>query len=202
MKLAETQRVFWHLATRSPSAEPQSARELFVGTSSLDADSRISIYADMYFWRQIDSLREDFPKLAALLGDEGFHQFAEQYVRAHPSEHPDLGQLGRKVAAFMAERAGPRPDLADLAALEWARAEVFDEAHAEPAEMQLGGPDSRLRLAPALRLLALRHDVLSLWSALEEDRPPPPPRAGATHVAVWRKGFIPMHAAIDGGLTE
>jgi hypothetical protein len=199
MDLLEMQRRFFELATRAPGARP--AEEVFVGTPGLAADARLRIYADMFLWRQIDSLREDFPKLAALLGDHGFYATAERYLAAHPSTNPSLSVLGRHLASFLAESAGPRSDLADMAALEWTRNEVFDEAPAGPAGAELieGRADAaslRLRPVPALRLLSLRHEVVALWTELDEGRPPPAEVPGAQHVAVWRKDLVVYHCAL------
>jgi hypothetical protein len=206
MNLAELQRRFWDLATRAPGAK--GASECFVGTPGLHAKARIDIYADMFVWRQVDALRSDFPKLNALLGDGGFCAMARAYLRAHPSIHPSLAQLGRRLAPFLAQRPAPasedtpRPDLADLAALEWARVESFEEASAPVATAQLvqGRKDAaslRLRIAPSLRLLELRHDVVALWNQLEDGLPPAPPRTARTYVALWRKDFVVYHAKVD-----
>jgi hypothetical protein len=198
MNLAELQQRFFELATRVPGA--RSAAECFVTTPALSAHERLDIYANMFVWRQIDALREDFPKLAQLLGDEGFYATAESYLRAYPSTHPSLAQLGRHFASFLAEWSGPRPDLADLVALEWARCEVFEEAHVRAATPALvsGSEPAQvvLRTVPALRLLSLRHDVLPLWKDLEDGHTASPPRPQPTAVAVWRKEFVVFHVRI------
>jgi len=61
----------------------------------------------MFVWRQIEALREDFPKLAQLLGDGGFYAAAEKYLRANPSTHTSLERLGRHFAPYLAESPGP-----------------------------------------------------------------------------------------------
>jgi len=198
MKLAELQERFFELATRAPEARP--AAECFVSTPHLSAEERLDIYANMFVWRQIDALREDFPKLTQLLGDEGFYVTAENYLRAHPSTHPSLAQLGRHFASFLAESPGPRPDLADLASLEWARCEVFEEAHVRTAQPDVvRGPDPAqilLRTVPSLRLLSLRHDIVTLWKELEDGRTAAPPRLQPSAVAVWRKEFVVFHVRL------
>ena len=198
MRLAELQKCFFELVTRAPGARP--AADCFVSTPHLSAEERVGIYANMFVWRQIDALREDFPKLAQLLGDEGFYATAEKYLRAYPSTHPSLAQLGRHFASFLAETPGPRPDLADLAALEWARCEVFEEAQVRAATPDLvGGPDPAqivLRTVPALRLLTLRHDVVPLWKDLDDGKEAPSPRSQTTAVAVWRKEFVVFHVSL------
>jgi len=54
----------------------------------------------------------------------------EDYLRLYPSRHAPLSELGRELPAFLRGWAGEgsRADLVDLAALEWARARVFEEA--------------------------------------------------------------------------
>jgi hypothetical protein len=215
VNLAELQRLFYERASGAVSGPVAWAVPA----------GRIQVYADMFVWRQIDALREDFPKLVALLGDGPFYATAEEYLRAHPSRHHSLAQLGRRFAGFLAEQPRPsepgsvqgaqqrpslpgsvpgalREDLADLAALEWARSEVFEEALAAAAPpdalLQAGQLErARLTMVPALRLLSLGHDATSLWLALDEGRPPPEPIAAPSRIVVWRcKGFEVFHAAI------
>src|SRR5205823_13434272 len=158
MKLAETQRLFWELLQGT-----EGPLDAFVGSSALPAEERVAIYARMFLHRQVDALREMFAKVVAALGDEGFFEVAARYVHDHPSEHPDLGQLGRTFAAFL-----ERPDLRDLARLEWARGEVFEAAEAAPlspedlarrARKADASMDRRLRPIPARRRFGLGHDA-------------------------------------------
>ena len=191
MNLAETQELFWELLQGR-----ERPLDAFVGSADLPAEERVAIYARMFLHRQIDALREMFPKVVAALGDEAFFEVAARYVRQNPSEHPDLGQLGRKLAAFL-----DRPDLRDLARLEWARGEVFEAPPAESlipevftslAQDPVEFMHYRVRLIPALRLLELDHDVAPLWdetAASAEQRP--------TRWVVWRSGFDVFHVAVD-----
>jgi hypothetical protein len=202
--LAETQAAFHALATRTGDP-PLPAEALLAGTPDLSASERVAIYADMYLWRLVDALREDYPKLAALLGDERFFALAEAYVREHPSDRPDLGRLGRNLPAFLRHvPATERPDLADLAALEWARAEVFLEAPATTAGREAlaalppeAFPGARLVPVPALRLLAVDHDAAAVWRRIEQGEAAGEPIAAATPLAVWRSGFEVFHARIE-----
>jgi hypothetical protein len=202
--LAETQAAFHALATRA-AEPPCAAEDLLVGTPELPAVERIGIYADMYLWRLTDVLREDYPKLAALLGDERFFAVAETYACEHPSDRADLGQFGRHLPEFL--RRFPdaaRADLADLAALEWARSGVFFEAPATPVSREALAalrPDAfldlRLALVSALRVLILDHDATALWRRIEKDEPPDAPITKATAVVVWREGFEVFHGRIE-----
>ena len=206
MKLAEMQRLFYQLAARAPGSADLDPAALLAGTGELDARARIGIYADMFIWRQIDALREDFPRLALLLGDGPFYAMAEDYLKAHPSRHASLSELGRELPCFLREwrGEGARGDLADLAELEWARAKLFEEANVEPVPPEkmrsFSGdelPRLRLRFVPPLRVLELGNDLGDLWQALENRAPPGPPSARGNTVVVWRKGFEVLHAPID-----
>ena len=203
MNLAQTQaQLFRAIAER----RDDGIESIVEPSARLSPQKRVEIYAEMYFGRQVDALKEDFPKLAALLGEEDFAHLVEGYVQAYPSEHPSLGRLGRKLAQFISERAGGyvRPDLAELAALEWARAEVFVEGDApcapNAAFTQLPPEQfaqARCRISPAIRLLSLPYDPMPLWRALENGEELPEPMPVQQQVLVWRKGWAVYHAAVD-----
>jgi hypothetical protein len=203
MALAEVQALFHAFATRSLEASGRDPAEAFVGTPALPASERLEIYANMYLWRQVDALREDFPKLVAILGDEGFYSLAEGYVREHPSDHPSLSKLGRRLADHLARYPAGRPDLSDLARLEWARAEAFEAEDVPLAEIDslralppAEVPQVRFAFAPAVKLLHVEYDAPALWGAIEDGTELPPPRRRDVHVAVWRKGFEVYHAVL------
>ena len=204
MTLAETQALFRDAIT-SPSPLPEERLEAcFAGTPDLPAAERVAIYAGMYRSRLVDALRETFPKLARFLGDDRFAALAEDYLRRNPSEHHDVGQVGRRLAAFLRQYPDPdRPDVADLAELEWARQEVFFAPAAEPVRAEaFAGLDpaafarTGLVLSPALRMLVLDHAVQPLWRRLEDGDPPGPPSPGASALAVWRSGFDVFHSPL------
>lgn len=202
MTLAETQALF-HAAVTG-RAGPAAVEACFAGTPELGAPERLRIYAGMWLWRQVDALREEFPRLAGLLGEGRFADLCRAYLRRHPSRHHDIGRLGRLLSPYLRRFPDPeRPDLADLAALEWARSEAFFEAEAAPAGREALSalpardfPRARLRLVPALRLLDLRHDAASTWRRLERGQDPGPAAAGPVAVAVWRAGHQVFHAAL------
>ena len=132
MNLAELQANFWS-ALRGEAV----ARDFVAG------EDRLDVYAGMFLHRQVDALAADFPETFAQLGEKNFFFLAREYVLTHPSDDPDLGRLGRKFAAF----AGT-----GLAAIEWARSEVFLEADAEPITSDEFAKTLKVRIVPALRL--------------------------------------------------
>ena len=206
MKLAQTQERLWSAIAHGLDGDASDAAALVAGGAKLSSEQRVEIYARMYFWRQVDALREDFPKLASLLGEDRFSDLVAAYIANYPSEHPSLGRLGRKLATFLREHAaeGTRPDLADLASLEWARAEVFVELDAVAMSSGVFAglaahefAQARLRFVPAMRLLTLRHDAIALWHSLENEGPIPEVAPRKLHALVWRKGWQVFHVELD-----
>lgn len=175
----------------------------------LDAAERLDVYADMYFYRLRDCLREDFPKLEAVLGAAHFHNLVTDYLLVHPSTHFSLRELGRAVPDFLASHAlaGEFADVADLARLEWARVDVFDETDAvaltrdELLEKGSAAPETfGFGLVPATRLLRLVPSTVPLWKRLEDggDEAPVDGTAQAERGAalVWRKGNAVCHRSL------
>jgi hypothetical protein len=191
--LRRMQELFWILITAPEGVRPAlddlvrrgvlarpSLDHLFMGDDRLSSVERLDIYANMYFFRLLDCLREDFPKVAAAAGGARFHNLVTDYLLRHPSRHPSLRYLGQRLPEFIAGHALAReyPYLADLARLEWARADLFDAPDAAPMtredlarlpEERAG--EARLRLVPAFELLRFEYDVARAWSDLEEGAP-------------------------------
>jgi len=190
--LRQTQELFWALITAPegtrPAAEdlrskgaiaPGAIDAIFCGDDRLPALDRLDIYANMYFYRLLDCLAEDFPRVVEAIGRDRFHNLATDYLLAHPSASPSLRLLGRQLPEFAKahEIAGEFPYVADLARLDWARVDVFDApdvpALTREALASLPGDragDVRFKLIPGFRLLRLEYDVARIWRTLQEGR--------------------------------
>jgi hypothetical protein len=217
--LAELQRRFFELVTGpegvgqelAKRGVPERALDLIIaGDARASAVERLDVYANMYFFRILDVLRADFPKLAVVLGDAAFHDLATAYLQAHPSRHPSLRFVGAALPGFVAGHAVAegRPWLGELAALEWARVDVFDRADAAVlAREALTGiaPEefAGLGLAPvpACALVPAAFAVEDAWRAIEAGATPEPPaRADDGHaVLTWRRGLVVHHRGVLGG---
>jgi hypothetical protein len=177
------------------------------------ATERLGIYAHMYFARLHGSLREDYSACAQVVGDATFERLAAHYLVTHPSDNPSLRHHGRHFSEFLRGRgdalahdgSGLRPDLADLAALEWARIEAFDAPEAAPlvsSTLAALPPDAwsdlELRLVPAHRIVTSKYRVDALWLAAEHAAVAPLPRRGEQRLLVWRRGFTVYHRAVAG----
>jgi len=206
MKLRQTQGALYKLIVGAPNARPEMAQRIIQGTGRMSPKRRVEVYADQYPARMHESLSSDFPKLAKLLKDEAFWELVHAYAAAFPSEHHDLGQFGRKLEAFLRthRHEDARADLADLAALEWARSQCFTEADASPVGREAlahlspeAFVEARLQLIPALRRLRFDYAVVPLWKALDEGKRVPKPKAAASFAVAWRQDFAVFHRGID-----
>ena len=196
--LRELQARFWD----SLAGEPDAALLATIDPSEhLDPAQRLDVYRNMYFLRLLEVLREDYPQLATLLGDDAFAELARVYLSAHPSRHPSVRHVGDALPGFLATSApGDLPPFAaDLARLEAARRDVFDAPDATPltaSDLAALDPDRvaelPLELVPACITLVVAWPVHEVWK--DPSAAPAPKR---TALRVWREGFKVFHAAID-----
>lgn len=201
--LHEVQRLFWESVAVRPgrdSIAPALVR-LVRGADDSDRKTRIRVYSDAYYLRLREVLREDFPKVTALLGGERFDEIVAGYLHAFPSEQPSVRHLGRALAEFLRSCEHIPKFLADLAELEWARVEVFDAPDADCAtidDLATVPPDAwpalRFSTIPAIQTLRVQYPAHQLWSKSHSLEVP----AAETCLRIWRKNdFLVLHAPMD-----
>jgi len=200
--LAAIQRDVFRALQRGTPGDPQASRHVR-GARPLGPAARLRIYSDQYPLRLHDALHEDHPYLVKLLGHRRFSALARAYGRKLGSKHYSLGAFGAGLSLFLARRPRgfTRPDLSDLACFEWALTQSFIAPDGgKPVAVEALGalgperfPAASARLAPAVQLVTLRHDVVSLMEALDADRPPPRPRPERSVRLVWRNGMEVFH---------
>jgi hypothetical protein len=99
-----------------------------------DIERRWHIYAAGYLARVVEALENDYPALRRILGSGPFRSLAARYVQRFPTRSFDIGRTGERLPEFLEGDAlrAELPFLADLARFEWALAEAFVSAEAEP----------------------------------------------------------------------
>ena len=220
--LARTQRQIWQLIT-APSGVRAALEEagdpagralgaLLRGNAQFSAVERLEVYANAYFYRILDCLKNDYPALLEALGDALFHDLATAYLIAHPPTHPSLRFAGAHLPEFLGVAPAAEPFrkrcawAADLAQLEWALVEAFDARDApvlSREELAAIRPErwANLRFAfqPALQLLSLGWPVHRVLRARDRDEQAPVAELPArpTPVCVWRSQERVFHRALD-----
>jgi hypothetical protein len=159
---------------------------------------RLGIYRNAYRARLTDALRENYPVLHRVQGDEAFDELAERFIATCPSHQPSIRWFGSALPEWLAANHDQlsHPALADLARMEWALCTAFDAADDTPlsvddllAHAPEAWPTLRFTGHPSLRLIALDWAVEPLWRTLSDNpeaetaAPEPQPH----HLLVWRK---------------
>ena len=172
--------------------------EVVLPSHSMTSAERVGVYHGMYLMRMEEALETDYPVIRYHLGDHQFGHLVREYVERHPSTSYTLNRLGDLLPQFFLDEPEwhEAAFLHDLARLELAMTEVFDEEESPVLgadELEAIPPEvweeARLRPISAFRLLAFKHAVVPNLVAYHEDRPSPSPRRRATWVALYRRDY-------------
>ncbi len=208
--LARLQGDLFAAITGLPVGEAARAAGQVIGDARGSAERRLQVYATMYRLRVAEALESQFPRVAAALGPEAFGAAAVAYVAETPSRHPSLREIGRGFAAWLARGRAGDEQLAALARLEWARADVFDLADEDALTIEAlrALPPDRfaalpLRLVRAHRFVDAGAPVLELWRGLGPAAPEAPSEIDASGGAlVWRQDVSVYHRGLPAAERE
>lgn len=175
--------------------------------AGLEPTARLQIYRNTVAGTLDAALRDSYPVVLALVGEDFFDAMAARYRARHPSTCGNLQRFGGALGEFLeqmpeARSLGYLPDVARLDWLRQAAALAADADAVEPAVLSRAAtrdPEHlRLQLHPSVQLLRSEHAVLTIWqwcqaadgSALQLD-------GGAEHVLLWRDGRDVAMAGVD-----
>jgi hypothetical protein len=215
LSLADLQKFLYRLIVAPDGVEKGLAAEkefspatlsTLIHAGALSATLRVGIYANMYFYRLLDAIKEDFPATFTILGDVNFHNLITEYLIEYPPGHPSLTEVSRNLAKCVehSQFAVQYPFLADLIRLERALVEVFlgsdtrplscDELRAVPV---VEWSALRFGLHPAIQLLDSQWRVDETLRAIEQALPFMSPAAASTSILVWRKEWGIEYRALE-----
>jgi len=174
------------------------------------AGRRFDVYRNNVAASLSAALRDGFPAVASLLGQDNMAGVAALFLRAHPPTSPRLMLYGEAFPGFLAglDQLSHLGYLPDVARLELALRHSYHAADAAPIDSGLlaqAPPETllsaRLTLAPALRLLRSRWPVHDIWRfAIEPGAPKP--RAVAQDVLITRPAFDPEPHPLPPGAAS
>src|SRR5205814_1220487 len=166
-------------------------------------DTLFGVYRYAYGSRLVEAMRNDHELLHLYLGDETFDEMGHAYVKARPSEHPNLRWFSQGLPEFLksAEPWCNHPVLSDLASLEKALNDAFDAS--EGGALELGAmaafapeawPDLKFQPHPSATRLDLSTNASAVWLALKNDETPPDAAVldEPSRLLIWRQDATPM----------
>jgi hypothetical protein len=182
--------------------------ESVVDAPPLPPAERVKVYRNAYRVRLSDALKDTYPVLFKILGDEVFDSLGRAFINAHPSVHRSIRWYGRELADLLAQRPpyADQPILAEVARFEWTLSEVFDAADAAPMAreaLQAVDPDSWNQLGfvfhPSVRLLDLNWNTVAVWQAMSRDEDPPQPAMAEAPIPwlLWRRELTNRFRSLD-----
>ncbi len=193
------------------SRAPRDLEAIVCSSAQLSAVERVDVYANMYFFRILDVLADEYAKIMTVMGRGAFHNLVTDYLLACRPAHPSLREVGARLPAYLARHplAENRPWLAELAQLERLRLELFDGPDAETLTVDQvralppeALPELALRAIPCHATLRTEHAIAALWRALEDgsaeegDPPDHPPKSAET-ILIWRQHLTVFHRVLD-----
>lgn len=129
-------------------------------------EDRFAVYRNNVMIGLIEALRDAYPIVCRLVGDEFFGAMAGAFARSQPPSSPVMLDYGAGFAGFISAfpPAASVPYLGDVARLERGWVEAYHAAEAEPLE-SVDDASSGLDLHPATRLVRSRFAILTIWQA-------------------------------------
>ena len=217
--LRELQTLMYQLVVGPEAAHVGSGRGPLCGDvrrivrsdQRLPAIERINIYANAYFYRLFECLKEEYPATLAVIGSNDFAGLTHDYLVCWPPTEPSIFYAGLYLAEFLRDHslAKCRPFLAELARLERATLEAFhapdapvltDEAmRVIPAQQW---PTIELRSHPGVEILRGEWRVTEVLSAVERGDKWVEPARETNAVIVWRRGTSVHYRILEDAETD
>jgi len=194
--------------------------DVILPSRQLSSRLRLEVYANAYYARLLECLREEFSASHYLLGTETFDAFAFAYLQSYPSRSYTLADLGAQFPKFLEETQpaaveDPIADndfnwsrfLVELATLERNYSEVFSGPGVETRQLLQADEitalspaqfwEARLAPVPCLRLLALHYPTHEYVSQFRDGRTPNVPDPNPTQLVITRRDYVVRRAAVD-----
>ncbi|NOR70279.1 MAG: hypothetical protein GQ532_11415 [Methylomarinum sp.] len=179
---------------------------LMTGKNDIDtllnnnSHSAVAIYKNAYQVRLIETLKADYPVLAALLGTDQFNELSMEYLSEYPSTSFTLRHFGRHLSQFLKQNAiyKKQPYLAEMADFEWQLTDVFDMANSPLATIDDMSnikaehwPYLTIKFQDTVKCLYQHWNIVDVYQAILSQSQTPELEYSATpkYCLVWRKQY-------------
>ena len=175
----------------------------------------LKVYNHGYFLRLEEVLVDTYSGLFFITEEAGFRHLMTAYLERHPPVGSSIQSVGSRMADFLHDPelefdfdfGAPLDLLADIAAVEWARAEAFiavDDSWPvlKVDELRQFTPyqweTTAFHLASSLQLVHCRYDVFPVLSAIERGEVPDPPGKAVQDYLIYRR----EHSVLEEAVSE
>lgn len=192
--------------------------EIILPSRRLSSLRRLEIYANAYYARLLECLRDEFPATVHFLGETVFDAFAFSYLQDCPSRSYTLADLGGSFPAYFRDTRPPLDDprtadddqweefLIDLVTLERTYSEVFTGPGPEKSDVLCTEdiaaiPEDRLDdllfvPAPSLRLMTFQYPVHDYITAVRFQGAAEVLDRMATWLIITRRDYVVRRASV------
>lgn len=178
-------------------------RDAVLGTGDLAARG-LAVHRRTVQGSLANALAATFPVTRRIIGGRDFADVARAFAVNHPPHRPQLSAYGGDFPGHLTNH--DLPYLADVARLEWARAEAYFAADAPALDFArfaaMAADDiaaARLTLHPATRLIASSFPIQRIWDVNQRAEVPPVDMNTPESVLVTRRGHVVTSRAISPG---
>lgn len=162
-----------YLTSPAGSDVPQALCGLLASEAG-HAEKRFLIYKNNFYSRLVDALRDTFPAVVRLVGDEFFRYAAVEYIARTPPRIATLLTYGDAFGEFLAAfpPAASIPYLADVARLEYLYLDAYHAPDAAPNDRDAvlrSADDIGPVLHPSARFLTSPFQISRIWELNRND---------------------------------
>jgi len=168
-----------------------------------EAGPGLAVYHNAYSAQLIAGLKDSYERLWAWLGDDAFEAAARQHIILHAPTSWTLGDYGIGFAGTIDVLYPEDPEVAEIAALDWALRRAFDGPDASPFDparlAEIDWDNAVIHFVPTLELIPVRTNCGAIWTAIaaSEDVPAAQMLPEPAWVRVWRVDLQPHFATIE-----
>jgi hypothetical protein len=181
-----------------------------IGPDGEPSARRFAVYRNNVVASLTKVLKDGFPAVCRIVGEEFFGAMGRTYVLVQPPSSPILLDYGASFPDFIAgfEPAATLPYLPDVARIERAWSEAYHAAEAAPLDLSAFGAigadrlaDIRLILHPSLRIVRSAFPALTIWRMNVDDGVPGPVdlEAGEDTLIVRPNAEVEVRSMPSGG---
>jgi hypothetical protein len=176
---------------------PKPSGHHFISTTAeTSIETRLSIYAEAYFSRLLESLGSDFSRLRHLMGDLDFQLLISEYLKAYPSKNFNVGEVGLNLPEFL-NRKNSDPCLIELAAFETQLIKTFysiDKPGLNPQAFDSLSDDEwtilKLEIDPSVKILNSFWPLIDFWNLIDQSPVSKFRKMNTeTPFLIWRKNY-------------